>query len=383
MDRLVGTHAYDNWRAYREGKPIIVSFEYIFYSDALLNGDITTGLDPCQFFNLTLPSVRVGEVRPAVALRLGLYIGFIAPSFDKTDASRYHGGSIADEIGALASLLVGVRIRAGGRTRWFDDAEDPKGRPIAWDLQAYHALNVGPEGFVLPGVSSLHSLEPLRGIKSYVDLSPEQAIALTKAARLYQEALWLAESEPNLAWLLFVSAIETAATFWDNSKVSPLDRLKASRPKFVTYLQNTNIPDLSTRVAEEFKESIGSAKKFIDFLITFLPPPPIKRPGEWGQVIWDQNNLSKIFRMIYKYRSEALHDGRPFPAPMCEPPFKHETWDAVAERPGATAVSVHGNTWLVKDTPMLLHTFEYIVRNALNSWWDSMLGKGQPAAKDI
>jgi len=35
-------------------------------------------------------------------------------------------------------------------------------------------------------------------------------VALTRAARLYQDALWMIESEPSLAWLLLVSAIETA-----------------------------------------------------------------------------------------------------------------------------------------------------------------------------
>ena len=62
----------------------------------------------------------------------------------------------------------------------------------------------------------------------------------------------------------------------------------------------------------------------------------------------------------------------PFPAPMCDPPYRHETWQGVAEKPIGLATSVAGGTWLAKDTPMLLHTFEYIARNALTKWWTSI-----------
>ena len=69
-------------------------------------------------------------------------------------------------------------------------------------------------------------------ISSLPSLGAEQAIALVRSARLYQDALWLAESEPNLSWLLLVSAIETAANLWRSRKDLPLERLKESRPDF-------------------------------------------------------------------------------------------------------------------------------------------------------
>jgi len=89
-------------------------------------------------------------------------------------------------------------------------------------------------------------------------------------------------------------------------------------------------------------------------------------------VEWSPDNLKKAFRQIYAYRSKALHDGMPFPAPMCEPPFLHELWETVAERPLGLATSLVSGTWLAKDTPMLLHTFEYIARKAIDAWWTSM-----------
>ena len=60
----------------------------------------------------------------------------------------------------------------------------------------------------------------------------------------------------------------------------------------------------------------------------------------------------------------------PFPAPMCEPPFKHKEWEACAEKP-IGGMSAYGGTWLADDLPMYLNTFEYIARNAINKWWTS------------
>ena len=171
---------------------------------------------------------------------------------------------------------------------------------------------------------------------------------------------------------MLVAAVETAATSWASSKDAPLERLRESRSKFVKYLESTEVKNLAFRVAEEFSDSIGATKKFVEFLLAHLPSPPKKRPGNWGQVEWNKKNLREVFRRIYGYRSKALHDGMPFPAPMCEPPYKHETWEVVAEKPLGLAMSVGGSTWLARDTPMLLNTFEYISRNAINSWWSSM-----------
>jgi hypothetical protein len=132
-------------------------------------------------------------------------------------------------------------------------------------------------------------------------------------------------------------------------------------------------PDVLDQVAKEFSGSIGSTKKFTDFLLHFAPPAPLVRPGEWGRVDWNEASLRGTFRLIYEYRSRALHDGMPFPAPMTEPPDKHESWEAVAEKPTGLAQSSGGGSWVAADTPMLLHMFEYITRNALCKWWKSMV----------
>lgn len=138
-------------------------------------------------------------------------------------------------------------------------------------------------------------------------------------------------------------------------------------------LDNSCIDGISSQVAEYIADSLGSTKKFVDFVLTFIPPPPPLRPAEWGQHSWDPQEMKNTMRLIYGYRSKALHGGRPFPAPMCEPPFRYVDWEAPAEKPIGGGKSTMGDTWLAEDTPMLLHTFEYIVRHSLLKWWKSMV----------
>jgi hypothetical protein len=309
-------------------------------------------------------------------LRMSLHVAFEVSHIDKTDATRYHGGPMTDEIAALASLKCGIRLRAGAETRTFDVGGDPKGRPVAWNSRPEPTLTMGIHGPVLPHATGVHSMMPMRELNSFPALNPKQAIALVRSARLYQDALWLVESEPYLSWLMLVSAVETAANLWRSEADTPLDRLATSRPELVEYLRATGVAGLPDRVAKEFADSIGATKKFVDFLVTHLPPPPERRPAEWGRVEWSADGLRPAFRNIYEHRSKALHDGIPFPPPMCQTPFKHETWDTVAERPIGLGMSSYGGTWVVGDTPMLLHTFEHIVRHALNAWWVSMATPG-------
>jgi len=370
---LVGTAAYDNWVAFRDGEPALEGYECLLYTDARLTGELATGLEPYALFNLVPFPWPPGRVQAAAALRVSLHVAFETPQMEKTDAARYHGGWMTDELAALASLKCGILLRPGGETRRFDVGGDPRGRPIAWSLRPAPTLTTGIRGPVLPQATGEHSMMPLAELHSFRALTPTQAIALVRSARLYQDALWIAESEPHLSWLMLVSAIETAANLWRSDADAPLERLVATRPDFVAFLDATRVEGLALRVANEFAESIGATKKFVDFLLTYLPSAPDRRPGNWGQVEWSSDGLRPAFRQIYAHRSRALHDGIPLPPPMCEPPFKHHTWDTVAERPIGTATSSYGGTWVAEDTPMLLHTFEYIVRRSLNGWWASMV----------
>ena len=169
-----------------------------------------------------------------------------------------------------------------------------------------------------------------------------------------------------------VSSVESATNQWHKETGSATDRLIAAKPDLVYFLKKCNAPGLVDRVAAEFADTIRSTSKFINFLLAHLPPPPTRRPLHWAQLSWKKSDLKKALGLVYKYRSKALHEGIPFPAPMCRPGMAIPDSDVPSEIPTGLASSMMGGVWEAKDTPMLLHVFEYISRNAILSWWRSL-----------
>jgi len=305
-------------------------------------------------------------------LRIDNYLNYQHKIGKKTDTSTYHGSWIADEIAALFSLNLGIRLKAGGITRVFAPDKDPKGEPRMHDMHLDPVLtkNLERRQIILYADHSI-CIQDAKLVERYPDLSSTQAITLIKSARLYQDALWISESQPAFSWLFFVSAIEIAANHWQKNNAPSLERLKAEKPELIELLEPFD-PELPQKVANLIIDSIGSTKKFTDFIIHFLPDPPSQRPQNRDQIFWDEDNMTKYLKVIYRLRSEALHQGTPFPAPLCMAPYGPSN-EVYIEKPTDTAMSTLGSTWTAKDLPMYLHIFEYIVRGSLLKWWRSNL----------
>ncbi|NDU87805.1 MAG: hypothetical protein G3I09_06480 [Ferrovum sp.] len=367
-----------NWMARNSGSPISGTFEYPLYSDSRFLQSITNSGSPYNFFN-TMPSrAETGIVQASLILRLDDHLPHMQPDHSKTDISRYHGGSIVDEIAALVSLCLGVRVRAGGVSRYFTNPDkEPLGVPVAWDWRPIPSLDLDKDRLVLPHVAGSRKLTELHRLGWLLRLSPDQSIALVRAARLYQDALWISESEPALAWLMFVSSLETSATQWNSENKTPAERLAESKPDLVKILKEAGGDDLVKNVAAQIEASLGATKKFVDFTLHFFPEPPMKRPRDNFQISWDKKQMGKVLRCVYNYRSKALHGGTPFPAPMCEPPFSNSE-NEYAEK-GAIGFSAGsgGGVWLAKDVPINLHVFHHIVRGTLLQWWKKMANGNQ------
>jgi hypothetical protein len=118
---------------------------------------------------------------------------------------------------------------------------------------------------------------------------------------------------------------------------------------------------------------MGSTAKFRDFIWEFLPDPPENRPRVAYRLSWDKKDMKKTMNKVYNYRSRALHNGIPFPDPMCSWPEPIGIAGYLSEVPSKLAMRCRGGTWRKEDIPLLLHTFEYIVRNALLNWWSKMV----------
>jgi hypothetical protein len=281
--------------------------------------------------------------------------------WDQRDPAVYHGGGAEQELAALLSLVLGIRLRAGGITRYFDPAGDAHGVPLVPDIPPYLPV---PEMFpVLPYTSQGCDADSTRIslLDSYVSMTAEQASAFVRSARSYQEAIWIADGDPRQAWLRLVTAVEAITSVRSKERIDVLDRLSDACPEIAERVFRCADPELTKWITEKFVDQARSTKKFIDFLTDFKPPHRPRRPTAGQRLDWTTTALSKQFRTIYDLRSNDLHGGNPFPASMCRPPVVSRgiASEIVYEPPPRPA-------------SMCLQIFEYIVRNALQSWWRSI-----------
>jgi hypothetical protein len=214
-------------------------------------------------------------------------------------------------------------------------------------------------------------------LRTYPTLDWETAREVARASRSYRQALWIADADSNLTWLLLVAAAETAANEWARLQrkpdATPRELLESLRPDFADRLRNAAGPT-ADRVLDEVGATLidvlKSQWKFLNFLVKYGATPIEPRPKGFA-IDWNPKSLKRLLGAIYTYRSLALHTSKPFPPPLCSPPFPSESLDgapALGERPGGAAYT-QGGLWTDDDLPMMLHTFEHIVRTAVLAWW--------------
>ena len=353
--------------------------EYPFYSDAHITGEFREGLGPYSFLNTVPGRDGLGIVNAPIVLRAAIHLpDYQPPDKWKTDESLYHGGRWEDELAALTSVALGIRIHAGGISREFEPGQDPYGQPCEWQYEPKPVVRARSNQPILPSIVGTHSMDELKILESIPQIDPDRYISLIRACRSYQNALWIAESEPNFAWLMFVSALETAANDVYETDVSPDERLRASKPELATYLEEYGDAEHVRKVAEFIAPTLGATKKFIDFTMRFMPDEPSHRPAEWLQVKWTETELKKVLSKVYLYRSRSLHGGIPFPDPMLQFPFPYpiDKKSSLPEVPLGSAS--YSGTWLQKDIPINLHCFHYITRGVLLNWWRDALTQPSP-----
>ncbi|SDR22178.1 hypothetical protein [Pseudovibrio sp. Tun.PSC04-5.I4] len=371
-----GLKSYANLKAYDAAQEVHQISEFNLYSDAWFQGEIN-GDCPYNFLNLMAADEKFGNIRPAVVLRVRWYaeLASVLPKFTReTSDKEYHAGGTQDEIAALASLRLGVRLKAGSEIRSFGfDNTDPLGKPEP-ERSPPPILHCKRNQQVVPRVFQSAQLCNLVTLNQLGKLTREQFTPLIKSARLFQEALWVVESAPEQAWLMLTSALETAAVFHEPKNPKSLHAFEHTQPELTRYLKENADDRVLKEVARVLGGSQKATKKFLDFIAHFQPSPPKKRPHKNSQLDFSGETFNEAMRLIYQYRSLALHDGKPFPAPMCASPFQHQEWDAPAEvGTVGLAVSTLGATWSREDLPICLNLFVYIVEVTLNKWWESML----------
>ena len=389
-DLVRGPAGWLNWQAQRQGQParstsktagallIPLWEEYALYSDAPLSGELSIG--PYRFVNTlaNLPRGRGGAAM-SVVLRTAEHLGDPHVGdidWSTEDLAGYHGGGIADEFAALLSLALGRRFRSGGVIRKAFD-NDPLGVPS----EIAHHPPVLPEPAhapMLPKIAAgtnLDDAQPL--LLAYATLRGEQALGLVRSAQQYADALWWADADPRIAWIKLVTAAETAANQWNSStRADPVAQLQHLHGALYAELKET-VPDAIPIVAEHLKRQLGATRKFLDFTLGFLPAPPGIRPSD-SAVDW--SNIEPALRIVYDHRSRDLHDGIPFPAPLCEPP-NSDAGGVASETFSALAAAGGGGVWPADRMPMRLHVFAHIVGGALRGWWQRIAEEAIAAAE--
>jgi hypothetical protein len=373
---LHGPTGYENWVAAERGDPSLSAFELQLYSDTHLTDEVVTDTGPYSFYNAV--PLAIGAFNHVLTLRVDMHIAASRPDFSDHDTDRYHGGWLADEISALASLLLGVRLRAGHVSREFR-GDDPRGHPRADCDTPVFLLPRLHRGWIVPRAQETtnfrQGLLPL--FATYYRLTPPHAVALVRAARLYQDAMWVVESEPELAWLLLVSAVEVVAVEYQQATQQPEELLRLSLPELYDAINRAGGPELLAECARHLSRQMRATQRFLSFIETFRPPEP-QRPAQClFPIPWEWPSLQKALNLVYEHRSRALHNGTPFPLPMCMPPMMGGLYH---EQPPGLAPRTDEAVWKRGALPMLLHVFEHIARGAILGWWRSLVVPGEQAS---
>lgn len=363
-----GPIIYEIARAIAGGLPPVEMFEFPVYSDAHITGQ-TDEIPWSLINNVSMPS-EPGDFRPVIIVRAKVpQIGRVSGPINATDTSRYHGGSLQDEVAAIVSLQLSIRAKAGAIDRVFDGLDGP-GHPRGYDVEGWPPrLYIEHRRPRLPWATGQHALTSGMFAR-LADLSAEQAAAFIKAARSYQKGMWIAELDPEQAWLYFVAAVEAVDRFIGDANRTDAELLLEYHADIAQPIFDVS-PELLTRIAPKLRALYGSTRKFVDFILANLPEPPAERPQS-GQLTWTTEGLKPVLRTIYNHRSKALHDGTPFPYPMCQRPARLSHDSAVMESPPFIGSSGFQGQWLREDTPTYLHVFAYIVQGALLKWWQSI-----------
>jgi hypothetical protein len=367
VSKTTTPRSFLNWRLFEQADPSPWISELYLYSDAHFIAE-ARDIGPYAFIN-TIAHGGVGsedQLKPAVALRFLHCIPSSNPAMSESNFGHYHGGTEFDEIAAIISLELGCRIQAGPVVRDFAPDSDPLGTPRQLYLHKVPTLPPISTRPLVPQSLGQRDLRDLHAIKRLVGLPDQEAVALVKAARLYQQAIWVADTNPELSWILLVSAIEAVTGLRSAPTTDNIAELRRSYWNATTKISD----ELLSPLADALSGLFGSTRKFVNFLIEFSPEPPDQRP-EFSQFDFSKCGLKKSMQTIYKYRSKALHEGVAFPAPMCSAPMQLP--GGFEEVPSGLAAYSKGATWMKSDLPCHLHIFEYLVRGALLKWIESRI----------
>ncbi|MFD7737750.1 hypothetical protein [Streptomyces sp. MJM8645] len=350
----------------------------LLYSDAQIAGiDGTQTIGPYRFTLVDeAAGQRSGRLRPVLELASWFRQPNQQPA--ASGSAGWTGLSIHQEVAALASLVLGVRLRGDDpRPRYRQQDGSVTIHEVA--AQVIPSAPSSPwSSPILPGLAGrmadFGSLRPY--LESLPRLAPHHTVQLVRAARQYADALWMAEGEPELAWLMLVSAVEVAATAHQAATEDYALLVKKSFPRSAEALIATGGESLlAEAAANEFYRLLRATGRFLAFAKKFLPDPPDERTTDpAGQLPWSKTKMEAVLRQVYELRSVRLHAGTAFPWPLLIPP--PTAGDGLPSEVFTQDTYGSGDTtWPATELPMTLAVFAHLVRGMLLRWWDTLAGE--------
>jgi hypothetical protein len=364
-----GPWGWENAQAQRHGQPLLGALEIACYTDlSALDLDIEGGSGP---YTILSPLAEYDNIRHAtrpprmrLVLRVDQYLSrepdeYLDDDWEQLDPAVHHGGNGGQELAALLSLALGIRLRSAGISRVFHQADkDARGYPHETEPPPYLPPPADGRRSILPDIDDLRHVDAnrLTLLDAYPEMTAEQALKLVKSARAYQEAIWIADGDPRLAWLRLVTAAETVAQLMSGQPT--IGRLRDADPELAGLAAACGDQRLIEIITEKLVDNRGVTRKFVDFLSNV--DPPSRRPRD-RRIRWQ--SLREQLAAIYDYRSKDLHAGTPFPLSLCQLPYVSR--NGLVEE-ASSVTTKHGTR------VMRIHVFEYIVRSALLTWWASI-----------
>lgn len=369
------------WRDWNFPSPDGRGIEYLMWSDREFRDSCGSpnwegpreGFGPLVLYSTCTGTYPTGSLRPSLAAKMTTE--YSEPM--ESEGARLHalhdtGLSSGEEVSALISLLLDVRIRDGGPVRIFPAGSDNSGFPWYGHHAPPSAVESPVRARILPPPSdeevNLAECDPM--LSNFGTLSPTVSTVLVKAAHHYANGLWIAEADPEQAWLQFVTALEVVAVHHQTETIDATDVFSAAYPGATKKIVAAGGMDLLKGVAKEFKRLLSAGRRVQTFVETFRPSPPSKRPTDPSdRVNWEDELIDHV-KKVYALRSSLLHSGTPFPAPLLAGigESELEAGDYFPERP--TGVWGSGQSeWDASELPMHLHVFAYVVRGSLLNWW--------------
>jgi hypothetical protein len=344
------------------------------FSDTDVQGTADSeSVGPYRIVSLDAPSDhQPGQLRPV--LELASWFRDPEDEAPASDSAGWTGLSIHQEITAMLSLILGVRLRG----------DDPViHRNNGGTITAYHpsvrTLPSAPTSPwaspIIPGLpdTSADIASARQYLESLPGLAPQHAVDLLRAARQYADALWIAEGEPELAWLMLVSAVEVAATSHQITTADYAQLVTSGFPLAAEALVERGGEELLVRAADtEFAGLIKATGRFLAFARAFRPDPPeVRTADRLAQLPWSRRGMEGALNKVYDYRSARLHAGASFPWPLLIPPPVASD-GLPAERFTNGPYGSGDTTWSAEELPMTLAIFAQLVRGMLLRWWSTM-----------